>query len=360
MTKDTAELRLATAKGYETRKILLTPVRNALPSEIPLIDISPIFSDDLADRQAVAQKIRHAASNNGFFYIQNHGISREVTDKTRSASLDFFRQDMSIKTKTGTNGDESYLKNGYLGPGTQSLNADEGIDIRESYSVRYEPWFDVTIPDPANIPPDAAKYYPEQGNSWGQTENLPQFKTFIIQYFQECLALARALTRSFALSLNLAEDFFDSKVRYPEASIDLNYYPSIVKGAQLDKTGVSVGSHTDWQLFTILWQDDVGGLQVLNKDGQWIWAPPVNNTLVINIADYMQRLTNDMYVSSVHRARNLSGQERISIPFFWGFGLNESCDVLDECVKEGEEKRYDKIKCGEWVRLKGLSILRRQ
>ena len=57
---------------------------------------------------------------------------------------------------------------------------------------------------------------------------------------------------------------------------------------------VSIGSHTDFQLFTILWQDHCGGLQVLNKQGQWLNAKPVDGTFVVNIADYLQRITNDL------------------------------------------------------------------
>ena len=146
-------------------------------------------------------------------------------------------------------------------------------------------------------------------------------------------------------------------MKYPEASLDLIYYPPIPVSIKTEASGdestrMSCGSHTDWQLFTILWQDNNGGLQVLTKDGQWIHAPPIDGTLVVNVADYFQRMTNDKYVSAVHRVRNVSGSERVSFPFFWGFGLNESCGVLENCLDEGEEKRYDEIKCLDWISLR--------
>lgn len=119
---------------------------------------------------------------------------------------------------------------------------------------------------------------------------------------------------------------------------------------------VSIGSHTDFQLFTILWQDDRGGLQVLNRQGQWIRAAPIPGTLVVNIADYLQRITNDRYVSTVHRAQNHSGRERVSLPFFVGFNWNESCAVLDSCVAPGEEKKYDEISCAEWVKRRARAM----
>lgn len=76
----------------------------------------------------------------------------------------------------------------------------------------------------------------------------------------------------------------------------VNYYPPLQQPVSLidEDIQVSIGSHTDFQLFTMLWQDSVGGLQVLNKQGQWINAKPIEGTFVVNIADYMQRITNDM------------------------------------------------------------------
>lgn len=83
---------------------------------------------------------------------------------------------------------------------------------------------------------------------------------------------------------------------------------------------------------------------------RWVHAPPIDGTFVVNFADYFQRITNDNYVSTVHRAQNYSGKERISMPFFFGFNRNESCGVLDSCIEEGEKARYEEISCDDWVR----------
>lgn len=112
-----------------------------------------------------------------------------------------------------------------------------------------------------------------------------------------------------------------------------NYYPTRTEEEIEDKF-VGLGSHTDLQLFTLLWQDSVGGLQILTREGQWIKvrrrglrkptradsikAPPIEGTLVVNIGDYMMRLCNDIYKSTVHRVTNESTEERVSMPFFFG------------------------------------------
>ncbi|KAJ9142997.1 2OG-Fe(II) oxygenase [Pleurostoma richardsiae] len=347
------QLRLDSGNGPVHRTVLRTPVRDADPAEIPIIDVSGIFSPNPADRASVAQRIHDAATNTGFFYVANHGIESGVADAACAASLDFFRQPREVKEHA--NSDQSQFFNGYKPPRSQRINPFESVDVRETFSWTYDPRYDSSVPDASAISGDIAKYMRCEDFPWEATANVPHFKTAIVRYWQSCLSLARALVRSFALSLSLPEDYFDPKFTHPDASLAINYYPPIAV-SPLSSDQVSIGSHTDFQLFTILWQDANGGLQVLNRQGQWINARPVPGTLVVNIGDYLQRITNDRYVSTVHKAQNFSGRERISMPFFFGFNLNESCGVLDVCLAEGEEKKYDEVSCVDWVRRRAKAM----
>ncbi|KAI1202163.1 2OG-Fe(II) oxygenase [Nemania serpens] len=367
----TTQLRFSSGNGPVSRTVLKTPPRDALPSEIPIIDVSGIFSASKDARVSVARQVRDAATNNGFFYIENHGIPSEIPEAARERLLEFFRQPRA--TKELANVSQSRYFNGYKPPRSQRINPFESVDVRETFSWTYDPRFDPSVPDPAAVPPHIAQYLRCEDFHWEATANLPRFKEDIVRYWRSCLAVARALVRTFALSLDLPEDFFADKFTHPDAALALNYYPPLQapqgqgstsqgrgegEGESEGEAEVSIGSHTDFQLFTILWQDDSGGLQVLNRRGQWINARPVAGTFVVNIADYMQRITNDRYVSTVHRAQNRSGKERISMPFFFGFNLNESCGVLDCCVAEGEERKYGEISCEEWVQRRARAMHR--
>ncbi|KAK2592640.1 hypothetical protein QQS21_009667 [Conoideocrella luteorostrata] len=345
----TIQLRLASGEGPVTRTVLQTPPRDALPSETPVIDITRIFSSCLEDRQAVAREVHNAATSNGFFYISNHGVPEDVVKEVYHATLSYFRQDLDIKMASDTALSHG-KKSGYRPSASQRVNPDEGADHRESFSWTYDPKYDPDICNINTVPEYARKHMRNDEFPWESTSHMPHFKEALVPYIQACLKLAKALTRTFALSLNVAEDYFDSKIKYPDSMMLLNYYPQKPPHAPTDPLKqVSLGSHTDFRLFTILWQDSTGGLQILNREGQWINARPVPNTFVVNIADFMQRITNDKYVSTVHRAHNWSGEERVSIPFFWGFGAQERCGVLDSCVGEGEEMRYEEIGTGEWT-----------
>ena len=111
-----------------------------------------------------------------------------------------------------------------------------------------------------------------------------------------------------------------------------------------------VAPHTDYGVLTVLWQDKEGGLEVKNLDGDWIPAPPIDGTFVINIGDLLQRWTNDRYVSNPHRVINRSGNERYSMVLFYD---PDPATVIDPChmnLSDGTKPKYPPVTCGEYIR----------
>ncbi|KIW78832.1 hypothetical protein Z517_08671 [Fonsecaea pedrosoi CBS 271.37] len=347
------KLELRTAYGPVYRNVSTNPPRDARPDEIPLIDLSPIYGDFKA-RKALAQTIKHAAENTGFFYIRNHGIPESTVDAALNAAKTFFAQPEDKKMLVSKSLGKWY--NGYSGKMTAMASPTEGLDYRESFSWRYEPQYDPDPKDPDAVPPEVQPYIRGENYVWEGTDHLPGFKRDCIAYWQECLKLARRLVRIFALCLDLPEDYFDAVTTYPGSDGVFNYYPPTMSSAEkkdaAESQDVGLGSHTDLQCFTLLWQDMNGGLQVLGRDGQWIKATPVKGTFVVNIGDYLMRLTNDRMKSTVHRVYNRSTIDRYSMPFFFGFNFNEKCGVLPSCVDEDNPPKYEPISCGDWCQLR--------
>lgn len=263
------KLELRTALGPVYRDVLPNPPRNCTPDEIPVVDLSRLFSSDLSDRKKVAADIRSAAVNNGFFYIKNHGIPAETIAKCKEQALTFMRQPAGEKEKLLSRTHSKFF-NGYTGNASSNISPSESIDIRESFSFRYSPELDPDHPmDISEVPDEVKPWLQGEDFVWEGTNHLPDFKKDCTAYWAACLTLARNLVRSFALSLDLPENYWDDKVTHPGADSVFNYYPPR-SVEQTEQKFVSLGSHTDLQLFTLLWQDSVGGLQVLTREGQWI------------------------------------------------------------------------------------------
>lgn len=340
---ETYKLELATAYGPVYRDVLKTPPRDCDPSEVPIIDLSGIYGDQDA-RTALAATIREAAENTGFFYIKNHGIASETIDAALSQAKAFFAQPEERKREISTA--RSKFFNGWTEKHGSKISPTESRDFREGFAWRYDPRYD---PEPKDVVPDSIKpWIRGEEFVWEGTSHLPGFKEAMLAYWRACLTLARRMIRVFALALDLPEHYFDHLVTFPGSDGVVNYYPpataTATAGVDVD---VGLGAHTDLQSFTLLWQDAVGGLQVLKNDGQWIKVPPVAGTFVVNIGDFLMRLSNDRFQSTVHRVFNRAPVDRYSMPFFFGFNFNEECGVLPSCTSESNPAKYEPITCGE-------------
>lgn len=147
------------------------------------------------------------------------------------------------------------------------------------------------------------------------------------------------------MALDLPETYFDSWIEDPKCACVINHYSPI---KPMDDQ-VSLGAHSDFEFLTVLRQDEVPGLQVLNKAGQFIEAPPVEGTFVINIADLLQRLSNDYFRSTIHRVVNKTGKVRYSLPFFMALKEDALVNVLPTCITPENPARYPPMTALEYI-----------
>jgi isopenicillin N synthase-like dioxygenase len=98
-----------------------------------------------------------------------------------------------------------------------------------------------------------------------------------------------------------------------------------------------------------LYQDDIGGLQVQDRQGNWVDATPVANSFVINIGDMMARWSNDRYTSTPHRVVNPSGCERYSMPFFVEPNFDTQIAALAGCYTQENPAKYQKVAAGDYL-----------
>ena len=300
---------------------------------IPVIDLAGLRDSSAAED--VAREIRAALGSAGFMYVRNHGVPDEVVQEAFAATRAFF--DLPDADKMALHISRSGLAlRGFtemFGENTDPLNTrdmKECIDIGPEHDGPVTPFFGP--------------------NPWPTA--LPDFGTRIMAYHDRMLGLSRLVLRGIALSLDLTPDHFEPMLTRPISILRLLHYPP--QSGRIDGSVMGIGAHTDYGNLTILAQDDVGGLQVMNRDGAWVEGPPIPGTFVVNIGDLIQRLTNNVYLANLHRVINTSGRERYSIPFFLDADYDAVIAPLPACVTADNLQAYAPVTCGahKWGRFK--------
>lgn len=301
---------------------------------LPVIDIAPLFleSDEAID--AVAEQIDTACREWGFFYITGHGIDPKIIQAIIAKGQAFFNQSLEEKLQIDIR--ESANHRGYGVEGAEQLDEDSPGDRKET--------FDMALSLPADDP-DVKAGIPLYGpNQYPEVENFQQ--TFE-EHYQRMLKLGVTLLNALARALKQPDHFFDSYFSKPISVLRMIHYPPILPGTQLPF--LSAGKHTDYGCLTLLWQDNTGGLQVQNVDGDWIDAPPIENSFVINIGDMMARWSNGRYKSTAHRVEQRTTGSRYSMPFFLEPNFKSEIGCLPGCYGEGNPCQYDTVVAGEWL-----------
>ncbi|KAH7344319.1 putative 2OG-Fe(II) oxygenase family oxidoreductase [Pyrenochaeta sp. MPI-SDFR-AT-0127] len=316
-------------------------------STIPTIDLGGSFSARLEDRQAVARELGAASRTTGFFYIRNHGVSDELCARTLALAERFFRE-LSRDKKEALHMSKSRLFRGWKGSETEqaSRHSMPELEMKEAFNWGYQAELDVTGGDGQYAELDGTR---GMSNVWPREEDLPGFFDGIREYYGQILQLSRHLFRLFALSLKLPEAHFDAMTTHPGGIARLLYYPALGNNeSQGHGRHVGIRPHSDFECFTVLLQSDCAGLQAQSPDGKWVDATPMKGALVVNIGDFMMRMTNGLYKSTAHRVLS-SPKERWSIPFFFSVNYDATVDVIASCVSEENPAKYPPVTAGQYV-----------
>lgn len=261
-----------------------------------MIDVAPLRTG--GDAGAVAREIESACRDTGFFYVAGHGVPAALLDRLDAAARAFFARPDDEKLAIAMR---------HAGPAWRGYFP-LGGELTAGRPDRKEGlYFGEELPagDPrAGLPLHGRNLFPPA---------VPELRAAVLDYLAALTALAQDVLRGVALSLDLPADYFAAGyTRVPTVLFRIFHYPP--QEPEADDWGV--GEHTDYGLLTLLAQDHNGGLSVRTPGG-WVDAPPLPGTFVCNIGDMLERLTGGWYRSTLHRVRNVSGNERLSYPFFF-------------------------------------------
>ncbi len=294
----------------------------------------PVFDVAALDRGEGLAALHEACSGIGFFYVA-HDVPEALIEAAAGQARRFFT--LPLEQRMAVSLAHSRCNRGYEAMRSQRLEPGTPPDLKEGFYIGDDL--------PEDHPRVRAGYFNQGPNQW--PPGLPGFRPAMEAYFAALTGLAVRLMRAMAGALGLPPGHFAAFCKEPMSVLRLLHYPPQPPDPQPGEKGC--GAHTDWGCLTLLWQDAAGGLQV-RAGADWLDAPPVPGTFVVNIADMFARWTNGRYRSTLHRVVNVSGRDRISMPFFFEGNPGHPVTALPGCVPAGEAPRYPPTTVSEHLR----------
>jgi isopenicillin N synthase-like dioxygenase len=290
-------------------------------SQIPTLDIRRFDSD----REAFVAELGAAYREWGFCGIRGHGIPQARID----AAYDVFKRFFALPTETkmkyhvpGSGG-----ARGYTAFGVETAKDSKYPDLKEFWHFGRE------------IPRDSKYADVMPPNLW-PTE-VPGFREHGYGLYETLDALGSRVLSGLALHLGLPEQFFADKTNFGNSILRPIHYPPITAP---DIPNVRAGAHEDINFITLLVGASAAGLEVKSKQGEWVPFTSDADTIVVNIGDMLQRLSNHVYPSTTHRVVNPPGEQarqpRYSVPFFLHPSPDYMIETLPQTITADNPNRY--------------------
>jgi isopenicillin N synthase-like dioxygenase len=296
---------------------------------IPLIDVAPLFAGPSALRDSADQAIMGAAESAGFFVARSFPEEVRIDAVARSDLLRIFQlPDGEIRKlwRRKFNPAHANVYRGWFPLQTGHLTSKEGIDLGPDVAhgaTASRPGDPLCEPTP--LPPPNA---------------LPGWRESVRTYYLAMERASAALMRSIARSLRIPDSYFDEYFEKGLSTLRLIRYPMrcdleqaerqhedlwVARGA--GRAYIMGAPHVDSGFITLLAQDGIGGLQARHLNGQWIDVPPIEGTLAVNFGKVLERWCDGRIKATEHRVIG-SGQERMSIPFFYEARVDAKIEPL--------------------------------
>lgn len=290
--------------------------------EVRIIDLS-----DFENRKyEIADQLWNAAVEIGFFQVANHGIPQKEIQQAFGLAEQFFALPREVKAQFPLNRNAGWESKAQIRPSTKTP------DQKESYQITR----------------------PRMSNLWPTQQELPDFKTQVLNFESQCWSVGMKILSCFAYKMGFSEDFFTlahdpSKETYQSTLRMLHYFA--VDPALKDELGLwRAGAHTDFDCLTLLFQQKgQGGLQVCPgkemENRAWTSIEPREDLITCNIGDMLMRWSDDVLPSNFHRVKNPADHEyqgaRYSLAFF--------CQANEDVLIQSPQGKYPDITAKDYL-----------
>ena len=289
-----------------------------------------LFDQDFA---AFSKALGQSFARYGFAVVSDHDLSPELVEGALARTKAFFALPTEVKAayRLPSGGGAR----GYTPFGIETAKGASHVDLKEFWHMGRD------LPEGHPF----GRYMP--ANLW--PAEIEGFETYVGGLYRALDELGRKVLSAIAHHLGLERDFFDDKVDLGNSVLRLLHYPPVPADAE----GVRAGAHEDINVITLLLGAEEAGLEVLDRDGQWLPIAPPPGAVVCNIGDMLQRLTNQALPSTTHRVVNpppeRRGVSRYSTPFFLHFEPDYLIQTLPSCVSAENPDHYDPITAKDFL-----------
>ena len=313
---------------------------------IPTLDLSDFTNGSPEKRINFTKDLGEIYSEIGFVAIKNHGFSQDVQKNIYKVIEQFFSLPDSVKQKY--DGSSFGGQRGYTGKGKEHAAGRNTGDLKEFYHIG------------KHLPNETSSHY--QSNLF--PVETPEFETLTLQTYQAIELVGKTMLSAIALFLGLEENHFENKVNKGLSILRPIHYFPIENPSAIPPDAVRAAEHGDINLITLLMGASSEGLQVKRRDGKWISVTTLPDCLVVNVGDMLERYTNGVLRSTIHRVVNppieKMNTSRYSIPFFMHPNPDMRLDCLSECVSDQNPKKYSDTTANEFLmqRLREIGLIK--
>jgi len=314
--------------------------------KVPELNHIDLIKGTNLEKQRFTDDFYNGLVEYGFVILNPYDFSFDLIDTAYKKYKEFFSLPLATKMKYfGDNGGQR----GYVPRMVEHAKDSKHPDLKEFWHVGRE------IPE--NSPYIASPHYPE--NVWPDKE-IPSFKQVALDMYNQLDAVATSIFHSLSESLNVEKNYFENMTREGNSILRTIHYPPLKEFTEQDS--IRAGAHEDINLITLLVGATDGGLELLDRDGNWLSVPSLPNQIVIDSGDMLSRITNEVIPATTHRVINPdhSTKERYSMPFFCHPHANAELKCIESCIGSG--KKYEDILAKDFLiqRLIEIGVLKVQ
>ena len=290
-----------------------------------MTDSVPTLDAGSTQNTRFAHDLSAAYEEYGFVIIQNHGIDKGVIQQCLDCFQHFFALPEAEKRRYQLPGGGG--ARGYTPFGIETAKGATHHDLKEFWHVGRE------------LPPGHRYANDMAPNIW--VDGIPGFRESTLSLYESFDSLGRRLLAPIASALGLEREYFDDKVNLGNSVLRVIHYPPMPPEPT---PSVRAGAHEDINVITLLLGAEEPGLEVLSRKGEWLPINPPPGSLVCNVGDMLQRLTNRRLRSTTHRVvnppRERASNARYSLPFFLHFNPDFLIETLPQCIDERHPNQF--------------------